>query len=474
MDRAIAEDGAIRAAVAERLGASRFGLWFGEGVRLGVDGDALEVGVPNGFFQGWIRDHYAGDLAEAARAVTGRSLRLDFRIDGELEPEVGGVVRPSPSLPDRPGPIVAPPTAPRPVDRPKPQGPAATANVGRPSRRLEDFVAGPSTRLALAAAEEMARSGGAGFNPLVIVGGVGLGKTHLLEGIAAAWRARRPGSKVVQVTAEAFTNDFLEAMRGGGLAGFRSRFRRADALIVDDVHFLAAKRATQDEFQHTFDALMAAGAPIAMAADQHPRKVAKLSEELATRFLGGMVVKLEAPDAATRRAIVVAKAAARGVELPDAVAAFVAEHLRASVRELEGAVHSLVAHAAMAGRRLDLALAKSALRDQIRVTSQAVGLRDVERAVCSLFEVEPEALKSDGRARALSQPRMLAMYLARKHTGAAYSEIGRHFGGRNHSTVISAEKKVLAWLRDEGRQPSLAGFEAVGDVLAALEGALGT
>ncbi|MBY0395433.1 MAG: chromosomal replication initiator DnaA, partial [Thermoleophilia bacterium] len=254
---------------------------------------------------------------------------------------------------------------------------------------------------------------------------------------------------------------------------FRSRYRGAEALIVDDVHFLAAKRSTQDEFLHTFNALAAEGVPIVLSSDQHPRLIPRLTDELATRFLGGMVVKIDAPDPATRRAILKAKAEARGVDLPEAVVAYIAEHLRASVRELEGALHSLLAHAVLTGKRLDLTLAKSALRDTIRHTAAAVALRDVERAVCTLFQVDAEALKSDGRARALTFPRMLAMYLARKHTGAAYSEIGRFFGGRNHSTVISAEKKVTSWLTDERQRPPLAGFETVADVLASLERALG-
>ncbi len=277
----------------------------------------------------------------------------------------------------------------------------------------------------------------------------------------------------MQLTAESFTNSFLEAMRTGGLSAFRGRFRGAGALIVDDIHFLAAKRATQDEFLHTFNALYEKGAPIVLAADQHPRLITRLSDELVTRFLGGMVVKVEAPDVATRRAILMSRSMARGVDVPEAVIAYIAEHLRASVRELEGALHTVIAQAVLTGKRLDLNLAKAALRDTIRHTAQAVALRDVERTVCALFQVTTDALKSDSRARALAYPRMMAMYLARKHTGAAYSEIGRYFGGRNHSTVISAEKKVAAWLRDEERSSLLPGFETVADLLADLERSLG-
>jgi chromosomal replication initiator protein len=461
----------LRAAVAERVGEGRFGLWFGDGVQLGVAGDELEVGVPNAFFREWIQGHFAGNLIEAAEAVTGRTLRLTFRVSDEAEPRVGNLIEPRPAEERRqPGvtvPLLPAPQAPPRWERERPR------NQARPPRRLDDFVTGPCNRLAHAAALEMVQTSGASFNPLVVHAGVGLGKTHLLEGLGHALRARHPGLKVIQGTAEAFTNGFLDAMRAGALGSFRNRYRGADALIIDDVHFLAAKRATQDEFLHTFNALIAEGVPIVLAADQHPKRIAKLTDELSTRFLGGMVVKLDAPDPETRGAILKAKASARGVDVPDAVVAYIAEHLRASVRELEGALHSLIAHAVLTGKRLDLALAKAALRDTIRHTAQAVALRDVERAVCQLFEIDAETLKSDSRTRALTYPRMMAMYLARKHTGAAYSEIGRHFGGRNHSTVISAEKKVLGWIRDEQRTPPLAGFETLADVLAALERSLG-
>jgi chromosomal replication initiator protein len=300
-----------------------------------------------------------------------------------------------------------------------------------------------------------------------------MGKTHLLEATGHALRRAHPGLNVLHITAESFTNGFLEAMRTGTLNNFRSRFRSAGSLIVDDVHFLAAKRATQNEFLHTFNALLDKGAPIILAADHHPRMIHRLTDELITRFLSGMVVKLELPDLATRRAILQSRASVRGVDVPEAVIAYIAEHLRSSVRELEGALHTVIAQAVLTGKRLDLNLAKAALRDTIRHTAQAVVLRDVERAVCELFQISVESLKSDSRARTLAYPRMMAMYLARKHTGAAYSEIGRYFGGRNHSTVISAEKKVQGWLNAEDRTALLPGFETIADLLADLERTLG-
>ena len=505
-------ESALRAAVSERLGATRFGLWFGESVRLRLSGkgDALEVRVPDPFFREWIQSHYTTSLLEAAEAVLGRPMQLSIRIHDEAEPPLGDVVEPAPAspvpesepehrssvtipLPINPkAPLFFPPPAPdlpEPfslprTDRPQPPkrmqaAPSAglSSMSGMPSRtarRLDDFVTGPGNRLAHAAAREMAQSAGSGFNPLVIHSAIGLGKTHLLEGIGHALRQSHPNLNVAQLTAEAFTNSFLDAMRTGGLSSFRARYRSAGGLIVDDVHFLAAKRATQDEFLYTFNTLIDKGAPIVLAADQHPRLISRLTDELVTRFLGGMVVKIDQPDLATRQAILQARAAARGVNVPETVVAYIAEHLRSSIRELEGALHTVIAQAVLTGKRLDLNLAKTALRDTIRHTSQTVGLRDVERAVCELFQVSTDALKSDSRARALAYPRMMAMYLARKHVGTAYSEIGRYFGDRNHSTVISAEKKVQSWLRAEERSAALPGFETVADLLADLERRLGT
>jgi chromosomal replication initiator protein len=492
--------------VAERLGEPRFGLWFGEGVRLGLsgDGEALEIQVPNAFFREWIKSHFAASLVEAAQVVAGKPVRLSFAIQDEVEPPLGDVVepgtdrfnrQPAPTvtvpLPGNPKTPLSPPTTlPAGPDRfPPPRSNSPSTDQGQDEgrarrqgqgslprlfRRLDDFVTGPSNRLAHAAAREMIHTAGSVFNPLVIHGGVGLGKTHLLEAMVHGLRLTHPGLNVHLITAEAFTNSFLDAMRAGALGSFRARYRGAGALAVDDIHFLAGTRATQSEFLHTFNALIEKGAPIVLSADQHPRRIVRLTDELATRFLGGMVVKIDTPDLSTRRTILQSKSIARGVSVPATVLDYIAEHLRSSVRELEGALHSVIAHALLTGKRLDLTLAKTALRDTIRHTAQSVGLREVERAVCQLFQIDAEAIRSESRARALAYPRMVAMYLARKHTGAAYSEIGRYFGDRNHSTVISAEKKVLGWLSDEERSALLPGFESIAEILADLERTLGT
>jgi chromosomal replication initiator protein len=503
---------ALRSAVSDRVGATRFALWFGGNVRLELnrDGDSLIVRVPDSFFRDWIERHYTSSLTDAAEAVVGHRLRVSVQIHGECEQHPGNVPellsnRPETSIKSRldahiPISLPSGPKQPAPLTALL-NGSASTTNPTfdvseidlsgrlesasrsaglippessrRPLRSLEDYVTGPGNRLAHAAAAEMARTAGHTFNPLMIHSAIGLGKSHLLDGINHSLRQLHPRLQIVQMSAEAFTNGFLESMRSGTLNGFRTRFRGAGGLIVDDVQFLAAKRATMVEFLYTFNALYDKGAPIILSADQHPRQISRLTDELMTRFLAGMVVRIESPDLVTRQAILQAKATARGVEVPEAVVAYIAEHLRASVRELEGALHTVISQAILTGKRLDLTLAQSALRDSIRHTTVSIGMRDIERAICNLFQVKAEAIKSESRAQALAYPRMIAMYLCRKHIGAAYSEIGRYFGGRNHTTVIAAEKKVNKWLKSEKRIVLLPGFETVADVLSDIERSLG-
>ncbi len=501
---------ALRSALSARVGPTRLALWFGSKVRLALNRecDSLIVRVPDPFFRDWIERHYTTNLIEAVETVLGHKLRVSVQVHAESEQQPGDVgelesdrsertdqPRAIESFPTRaPGDSRLPVSLERALVFPvsstslaaeterlgrsegssRSDSSAQPESSRRPLRRLEDYVGGPGNRMALAAAFEMAQSAGIAFNPLMIHSAIGLGKSHLLEGINYGLKQQHPRLQIIQLNAEAFTNSFLQSMRAGTLNGFRARLRSAGGLLVDDVQFLAAKRATMIEFLYTFDALYDKGAPIILTADQHPRQISRLTEELVTRFLAGMVVKLESPDLITRQAILRAKASARGVELPESVVAYIAEHLRASVRELEGALYTVIAQAILTGRRLDLELAQSALRDSIRHTTVSIGIRDIERVVCNLFQVKTEGIRSDSRAQALAYPRMIAMYLCRKHLNAAYSEIGRYFGGRNHTTVIAAEKKVNKWLKSEKRFIVLPGFETVADLLADLERALGT
>jgi chromosomal replication initiator protein len=276
---------------------------------------------------------------------------------------------------------------------------------------------------------------------------VGTGKTHLLEGIYAGLRKAHPDWKVTYITSEDFTNRFVQAMRHDKLAGFRRQFRDCDVLLVDDLHFLATKKATQEEFLHTFDVLLADGRQLVLTCDCHPRLADDFSPELVDRLLGGAVWGLAPPDPDTRLAILRARGRqGDAVAVPDEVLVFLAGQLRGNVRELEGAIQSIRHYSRVTARPIDVPLVREALADLLRHAIRVVQITDVERAVCALLQLDALALRGKSRAWAISHPRMVAMYLGRKHTALSYGDIGTHFGGRNHSTVVAAEKKVRQWL----------------------------
>jgi chromosomal replication initiator protein len=334
-----------------------------------------------------------------------------------------------------------PETAPQPVREP--------ARRTRRWHRLSDFVVGPCNRVAHASALSVVEAPGEAANPLVLFGPVGTGKTHLLEGIYAGMRRARPDWVVRYVTSEDFTNRFVQAMRLDKLGGFRKQFRECDVLLVDDLHFLAKKRATQEEFLHTFDALLADARQMVLACDCHPRLADDFTPELTDRLLGGAVWGLAPPDGETRLAILRGKSLSGAPPLPEAVLVFLAGQLRGNVRELEGALQSIRHYSRVTGRPVDVPLVREALADLLRHAVRVVQVGDVDRAVCAVLRLEAGALQGKGRAWAISHPRMVAMYLARKHTAGSYSDIGAYFGGRNHSTVVAAEKKVRGWLEGD-------------------------
>lgn len=321
-----------------------------------------------------------------------------------------------------------------------------TAKMSRRPMELSDLVVGTGNELALAAARKVCDEVPAPFNPLYLFGNVGIGKTHLLEGISRQLRRQHPGLNVLMMTAEQFANCFTQALRDKTLPSFRQKFRNVDALLIDDVDFLDNTRVIREEFLHTFTELADRGRAIVLTADRHPKLLSKLGDELVTRFMSGLICRVEAPDQATRERIVQMKAARMGTDISEEALMWVAQKFRNNVRELEGALNCLHTWYTMSERRVGLATARQILADLERDCLKIVRLADIEQTICTLFGVRPRELKSSSRARTVSQPRMLAMFLARKHTQSAYQEIGQHFGGRNHSTVMAAEKKVGEWL----------------------------
>ena len=412
--------------LSQRIGEPRYLLWFAGKTKFVRKDDHLAVGVPNLFLHDWLQKTFGAEVRAAAAEVLGDGTPVRFVID----PQLFQIARAEEG----------------------PQQPAAPAKGQRPlrqrrMRQLTDFIVGANNRVAHASAVSLVESPEDCPIPLVFHGPVGTGKTHLLEGVCAGLTRRFADWRILFLTAEEFTNRFVQAMHQHKLGAFRKQFRACDALIVDDVGFLAKKQATQEEFLHTLDALQTDQRPVVLTTDCHPRLAEDFLPELTDRLLGGAIWSLTTPDRATRLELLRVKTHRAG-GMSEAVLEFLAEHLHGNIRELEGAVHSVVHLSKVAERPIDVELAREALGDLLRHSIRLVHLDDVERAVCEVLGVSRDLLFAKKRQWIYSYPRMLAMYLARKHTSATYSEVGKHFGGRNHSTVVAGEKKVRQWLKD--------------------------
>lgn len=474
---------AIEALLRTTIGPQSHQLWFRDKTELAIRHDELIVRVASPFLSTWLQRQFRESLNSVAASVLGPAARVRFEIDGLLA--IATTTDPANvavSLPrggakaNEPKPPAFAPSAvipPRVSESATLTRTVAAPNSGTGSARrfadLADFVTGSCNQLAFTAARQVCEAPGERLNPLYLFGGVGLGKTHLLEGAYCELRRRFPSWNIVFLTSEQFANYFTQALRTHTLPSFRQRFRGVDVLLVDDVDFLDGKRVIQEEFLHTVKTLESLGKQLIVTADRHPRLLSQTSEELSTRFVSGLVCRLEVPDLETRTRVVQHKLTQRQLELtPDAIA-LVAQWFRNNVRELEGALNCLEAHFAMNRQRMTGPNARQILADLQRDCVRIVRLSDVERVVCDLFRLIPEELRSSSRARNVAQPRMLAMFLARKLTQAAYSEIGEFFGGRNHSTVISAERQVQEWLAVDTSFTIAARQWSSGELLQTLE-----
>lgn len=477
----------IRDAFRARIGSDRHDVWFGGQTRLrlerGPDGGLVVTLVTgNPLTHGLIQRTFRADLAAAVREALGEEgVRIEVLPDA---PDAGpGPAADGDSAADieaspAPGRALVRLSEPRalvPAD--EPEAPEESAPVRQPAPpraplALEAYVVGGGNRMAHAAAAMAAERPGA-MSPVLLHGPSGTGKSHLLEAIALRTRQLRPRSAVVLLSAEQFTTTFLDALHGRrGLPGFRRSLRTADLLLVDDIQFLAGKKATVSELLHTVEALLRAGRQVVLTADRDAEGLGELGADLQARLRGGMSAPILPPDGPTREGIVAALAARRGLELPADVIRFVADRLTRNARELAGAVNRLEATSHMTGLPIDAGMARECLADLVRACSRAVRLADVERAVCRAFGIEPATLHSPGRSRRVNHPRILAMFLARKHTAAALTEIGRHFGRRSHSTVISAGRTVDGWIAS-GTTIHLAGAEwEISEALRRAEEAL--
>lgn len=305
-----------------------------------------------------------------------------------------------------------------------------------------NFVQGKSNQLGLAAAKQVSENPGGSYNPLFIYGGVGLGKTHLMHAVGNALLKRRPGAKVVYLHSERFVADMVKALQLNAINDFKRFYRSVDALLIDDIQFFAGKERSQEEFFHTFNALLEGGQQIILTCDRYPKEISGLEERLKSRFGWGLTVAIEPPELETRVAILIKKAQQASVELPHDAAFFIAQRIRSNVRELEGALKRVIANAEFTGRPVSIELVREALKDLLALQDRLVSVDNIQRVVAEYYKIKVSDLNSKRRSRSVARPRQVAMFLAKDLTNHSLPEIGEYFGGRDHTTVLHACRKI--------------------------------
>ncbi len=442
-----------------------FDQWF-SGVQFdGITDGVLCLRARDEFVRDWVDQHFLPTLSDFIRSQTGWSVQVAWTVGGDLEKPVSSGPAPMPVSVRRTSRISAPPpppvatvsqgAAPSAVADPAPlstrrtlravdDGPSSPGPDGlNPKYTFSNFVIGPSNQLAHAAAIAAAGGGGPRHNPLFLCGGTGLGKTHLVHAVAHRVREERPGTRIVYVSAEKFVNEFLQALQDQRMNEFRARYReRCDLLLVDDIQFFANKTQTQEEFFHAFNALHQADKQIIVTSDKYPQQLERMEERLVSRFTWGLVADIQGPELETRVAILRKKAQAEKIELADEVVLHLAQCVRSNVRELEGTLIRLAAKSSLLSRVIDLDFVRSELAASSagRVSEQSV--EDIQRIVCHHFKLRSADLVSKDRHKSIAFARHVAMYLCKQRLKCSFPELGRAFGNRDHTTVMSAVRKV--------------------------------
>lgn len=432
---------AIRTRISELVGPQRYKVWFRNSTQFTFGDDFVKVGVPNLFIGAWIEDHFSEAIAQAARDVLEHEAQVSFAIDpvlfrnlrkSQLNSQAAFIEKNAERgiLPGRGQ-----------NGKNGKDGPALLA-PRKLRGRLDDFVIGPPNRLAHSVAMGVVENPGGDASPVFFHSACGLGKTHLLQGVANALAEQKPDTRWIYVSGEEFTNQFIFALREKRLDAFRHRFRRVDVLLLDDMQFIANKKATQEEFLHTFNAINANTKRVVLASDAHPKMIGDLSAPLVNRLVAGMVVRIERPDAETRCEILRRRAARTHHAVPEPVIHYIAEKIEANVRELEGCLLKLLAYASLTKSQITLDLARQALEDHLRQTGKILTVSDIEQSVATYFGLSPADLHTSRKSRTVALARNTAMYLARKHTDLSFPEIARLMGNKNHTTVLLACRRI--------------------------------
>ncbi|HEX7261827.1 MAG TPA: chromosomal replication initiator protein DnaA [Luteolibacter sp.] len=433
-----------------------FQRWFRAAQWLGVEDDIATISVPGEIHQVWIETNY---LPELTMAVTGvfddvREIRVIVSEDSAVTNDSDGA-QPAHSA-----------SSARPTKAAALEGEALdrrTKSAGlNPAHTFASFVVGANSQFAHAACEAVAKKSGIGYNPLFIYGGPGLGKTHLMQAIGHELLRRQPGSRVIYLTCEKFTNEFIDAVRRGDIEKFRRRYRSSDVLLIDDVQFLAGKERSQEEFFHTFNTLLDGRNQVVLTSDRPACEIKSLEPRLISRFECGLTVEMQPPQMETRMAILKKKSHDWKVRVDESVLRFLAEKIRTNVRRLEGALMRVATYASLAGESVTVEKVEHLLRDLIREeASRQVSIDSIQKAVAEHFDVRLADMTSRRRPASIAFPRQIAMYLSRSLTKGSLMEIGEAFGGRDHGTVIHACKKVVEKIDDEpGLKESIARIES--------------
>jgi chromosomal replication initiator protein len=427
-------------------------LWLRPIECVAIDGGRIRLRAPNRYHKEWFEDNFLPSILKDLESRTQQPFTVDFEVLDDEKPDTAA---------GAPGPAHGGTTAERPAPAPLPM--PAPALVSRYT--FDKFVVGPTNQFAHAAARIVAEAPASRYNPLFIYGGVGLGKTHLLQAIGHEIHRQHPDWLVSFVTCEKFVTDFIGSMMsqkrssgGNSMEEFRARYRTApDVLLVDDIQFLSNKDSSQDEFFHTFNALHYAHKQIVLTSDKLPAELPGVEDRLRSRFTWGLIAEVDTPDLETRVAILKRKAELESVTLPDDVALYLAAHIKTNVRELEGALLRLAARASFHGQSISVELARDALAKLIANGPTGLTIETIQREVATYFDVKLHDLKGPRRHRAVAHPRMVAMYLARKLTNMSFPEIGSRFGGKDHSTVISAVRKIERLVAEDPTVKSVVG-----------------
>ncbi|OXU16160.1 Chromosomal replication initiator protein DnaA [Sedimentisphaera salicampi] len=412
----------------DKIGREKYDLWFSQ-LDMSFEKDKLQVLVPNSFMEGMLRRNYLALLEEAGSSVSGSEVGISFVVNKQAQKNCERRIKPA--------------NASKPLKYPKAR-PVVVEDLpaGTGRYNLDDFIVGRKNKMAHRAAKACVSSGSELYNPLFFFGSYGLGKTHLLKAIVNETMRNNPSLKCKYISAEDFTNQFVNSTLRKDMNSFRKRFRGVDVLAIDDVHFLASKKGTQEEFLNTFNSIDHADKKIILASDSHPTMIEQFTESLVSRFVSGMVIKMEMPEFETRKKIVEIKASRMGLSISQDVVEYVAQNVSASVRELEGAVKKLSAQHLLLEKKITLSSAQYLISDMVSRVSSAPDAEGIIDTTASFFSVSSSQLRSKAKAKTVSLARSVAMHLLRENTDLSFPEIGGCFGGKNHSTVIQACRKV--------------------------------